>query len=564
MILRRSQSPTPRGWMVDRLGQRLDPMTALLFEAPDAGIVAVDRAGRVVRANAWLRRRLHPDVDPRPSVAARDLFVPEDRNRVRAFLDDAATGARAADPLTAHMQAADGTEMPVLVAAQLLREPDQAITGLLLRITDQSGARRLEAELEQGQNLRAVGQLAAGIAHDFNNLLTAVIGSADASLEREGIDPETAADLRQIRMAGERGSALIRQMLAFSRRQPLQPRVIAVNDSIRALGELLPRMLGSPHRLVLDLEEPNRQVRVDPAQFDQVVANLAMNARDAMPGGGTLTLRTGHRAIYRPLHDGAETIPTGRYVVVEASDTGIGIPPDVLPHIFEPFFTTRRQAGGSGLGLATVHGIARQSGGFVTVDSVVGQGTTIRVYLPLHDEELMFEEPAADPAAAPSERPAADRPAVDPPVADPPVVDPPVAAASVRQPAPETRPVTGSLLLVEDEAAVRTLAERALRQAGWRVASFGSAEAALEALDSLGALDLLVSDIVLPNMDGQALLRHLRESRPGLPAILVSGYAESAVRGDLPLDGVTFLPKPYALKALVAAAGATLMTDVPK
>jgi len=549
MILRRSLSASPRGWMIDRLSQRLDPLTALLFEAPDAGILAVDRAGRVVRANAWLRRRLHNDADPRPSVPARDLFVAADRNLVRAFLDDAATGARAADPLAARMPASDGTEMPVLVAVQVLREPDQAITGLLLRITDQSGARRLEAELEHGQKLRAVGQLAAGIAHDFNNLLTAVIGSADASLERDGIDPETAADLRRIRMAGERGSALVRQMLAFSRRQPLQPRVIAVNDTVRALAELLPRMLGSPHRLVLDLEEPNRQVRVDPAQFDQVVVNLAMNARDAMPNGGTLTLRTGHRAIYRALHDGAETIPPGRYVVVEASDTGIGIPPDILPHIFEPFFTTRRQAGGSGLGLATVHGIARQSGGFVTVDSTVGRGTTIRVYLPLHDEELAFEDPVPEPVMAPQAVPVVDPPASDPPA---------------RQRQPETRAVSGSLLLVEDEPAVRTLAERALRQAGWRVASFGSAEAALEALDSLGALDLLVSDIVLPDMDGQALLCHLRESRPGLPAILVSGYAESAVRGDLPLDGVTFLPKPYALKALVAAAGATLMTDVPK
>ena len=528
MILRRSG--TGRGWMIDQLGERLDPLSALLFEAPDTGVLAIDRAGHVVRANAWLRRRLHTDADPRPGVLARDLFVPADRDRVRAYLDDATSGARSPDPLAARMPATDGSELPVQVTAQALREPDQAISGLLLRIADQSGAMRLQAELEHGQALRAVGQLAAGIAHDFNNLLTAVVGSAEAAVDRGGHDPETAADLRRIRLAGERGSALVRQILAFSRRQPLQPRVIDVNDAVRALADLLPRMLGPPQRVTLELEEPSRRVRVDPTQFDQVLVNLAMNARAAMPNGGTLTLRTGHRTIYRPTADGPETIPPGRYVVVEASDTGIGIPPDILPHIFEPFFTTRRQAGGSGLGLATVHGITRQSGGFVSVDTAVGKGTTIRLYLPRHDGDPTADEPAAE--AQPVE--------------------------------PAARMVYATVLLVEDEAPVRDLAERALRQRGWAVISAGSAEAALERSASMDRIDLLVSDIVLPGMDGQALLGRLRDRHPGLPAILVSGYAESAVRGDLPPDGVTFLPKPYALKALVATAGASLLVDVPK
>jgi two-component system cell cycle sensor histidine kinase/response regulator CckA len=417
----------------------------------------------------------------------------------------------------------------------VLREPDQAISGLLLRIADQSGALRLEAELAHGQKLQAVGQLAAGIAHDFNNLLTAVLGSVDAALDRQGIDPETLDDLRRIRAAGERGSALVCQVLAFSRRQPMQPRIVAVNDAVRALAELLPRMLGAPHRLVLDLEEPGRRVRVDPAQFDQILVNLSMNARDAMPAGGTLTLRTGHQTVYRPFQDGLETITPGRYVVIEATDTGIGIPPEILPHIFEPFFTTRRTSGGSGLGLSTVLGIARQSGGFVTVDSRPNLGTTIRVYLPRHD--------------------GADTPEARAPVPSlPQILEPPPAPAA---------PTSRTVLLVEDEAPVRALAERALRQAGWAVLTADSAEAAL---DRLGAepIDLLVSDIVLPGMDGTALLARLRARRPDLPAILVSGYAESAVRGDLPLDDVAFLPKPYALKALVAAAGATLLMDVPK
>ncbi len=529
MILRRTRRPAPGGWMVDRLAERLEPLEAVLFDAPDTGLLAVDRAGRVVRANGWLRRRLHSAADPHAGVAARELFVPADRDRVRAFLDDAASGARAAEPLRARMPAADGTDLPVTVTAQVLREPDQAISGLLLRIADQSGALRLEAELAHGQKLQAVGQLAAGIAHDFNNLLTAVLGSADAALDRAGIDAETLADLRQIRAAGERGSALVRQVLAFSRRQPMQPRIVTVNDAVRALADLLPRMLGAPHRLALELEEPGRRIRVDPAQFDQILVNLSMNARDAMPAGGTLTLRTGHQTVYRPFQDGLETITPGRYVVIEATDTGVGIPPEILPHIFEPFFTTRRNNGGSGLGLSTVHGIARQSGGFVTVASRLEVGTTIRVYLPRHD----------GPGTAGEQ-------------ADPPAL-----------PAPRRTAELGHVLLVEDEAAVRALAERALRQAGWTVLAVDSAEAALERAGT-DPIDLLVSDIVLPGMDGTALLAHLRASRPDLPAILVSGYAESAVRGDLPPDGVAFLPKPYALKTLVAAAGATLLVDVPK
>lgn len=532
MILRRTRRPAPRGWMVDRLAERLEPLEAVLFDAPDTGLLAVDRAGRVVRANAWLRRLLNVAAEPRAGAAARELFVPADRDRVRAFLDDAASGARAAEPLQAHMPAADGTDLPVTVTAQVLREPDQAISGLLLRIADQSSALRLEAELAHGQKLQAVGQLAAGIAHDFNNLLTAVLGSADAALDRPGIDPETRGDLRQIRLAGERGSALVRQLLAFSRRQPLQPRIVAVNDAVRALAELLPRMLGAPHRLALELEEPGRRIRVDPAQFDQILVNLSMNARDAMPKGGTLTLRTGHRTVYRPQQDGLETISPGRYVLIEATDTGIGIAPEILPHIFEPFFTTRRQSGGSGLGLSTVHGIVRQSGGFVTVDSRLAEGTTIRVYLPRHEGGLI-DEPAVEQLPVPVDYDDMAR---------------------------------GIVLLVEDEPSVRRLAERALHKAGWTVLAVDSAESALLHMSTATApsIALLISDIVLPGMDGAALLARLRADQPNLPAILVSGYADSAVRGDLPLDGVVFLPKPYALKALVAAATTTLLTGVSK
>ena len=210
---------------------------------------------------------------------------------------------------------------------------------------DITAQRRLEAQLTQSQKLQAVGQLAGGIAHDFNNLLTAVMGAADDALARKLPDQETVEDLEQIRGSAERGAALVRQLLAFGRQQTLQPRPVSINASVESVSGLLRRLLGSTIRLELQLEQPGRTVRVDPTQLDQVLVNLAVNARDAMAEGGQLTLRTGSITLYRPLVRGEETIPPGRYVMVEVQDTGVGIPPDVLPRIFDPFFTTRARAG---------------------------------------------------------------------------------------------------------------------------------------------------------------------------------------------------------------------------
>ncbi|HEY8290279.1 MAG TPA: ATP-binding protein, partial [Acetobacteraceae bacterium] len=263
-----------------------------------------------------------------------------------------------------------------------------------------------EAETQRAHDrkLQAMGQLAGGVAHDFNNLLTAIIGAADGVLERPGIDAETAADMRQIRLAGERGAALVRQLLMFGRRRTLEPGAVAVNAAIGSLAPLLQRLVGEKIHLDLRLEEPDQWVRADPTQLDQVLMNLAVNARDAMQpdrrAGGVLTLRTAHRLLQRPEAHGTEIIPPGRYVLIEVVDTGGGIPPDALPHVFEPFFTTRGKTGGSGLGLSTVLGIVRRSAGFVTVDSKVGEGTTICLYLPWHDGSGPAETASADIAAS--------------------------------------------------------------------------------------------------------------------------------------------------------------------
>ena len=386
------------------------------------------------------------------------------------------------------------------------------------------GTSTADPTFEQQQKLQAVGQLAGGIAHDFNNLLTAILGTADTILARADTSAETASDLREMCQAAERGAALVRHLLAFARRQTLQPRVIAVNTAVAEAAALLRRLLGERVILDLALEQPGRAVLIDPGQLDQVLINLAVNARDAMPEGGRLTLATGHATIYAPRPATTAIIPPGRYVSIAVSDTGSGIAPDILPRIFEPFFTTRRAQGGSGLGLSTVLGIVRQSGGFLEVDSTPGGGTRILLYLPRHRGEAATQAPAAS--------------------ASPPLVAPRAGAGRIA-------------LVAEDEDLVRQTLARALTRAGWQVLAAETGEAALglvRATESRSESQpaVVVADVVMPGMDGLALVRELRRLWPGLPAVLVSGYADQALREALASTDILYLSKPYETVELLA------------
>ncbi|HST73880.1 MAG TPA: ATP-binding protein [Acetobacteraceae bacterium] len=524
------QAPPPS--LVDRLAGPLDELLRVLFQEASAGVLIADRSGRIVRANDTLRRMVSRRVDLTPGQPAIAAFQEAERQAIEAALRTALHGGGLPAPLTARLERGDpDPDHRVDVSGSVLREADRSISGLILRITDLTLQTRLERQLANSQKLQAIGQLAGGIAHDFNNLLTAILAGTDLVLGRTDLDADLREDVGQIRGGAERGAALVRQLLAFGRQQTLQPRVLAINDAIQDIAGLLRRLLGGRISLELDLETPGRLVRVDPTQLDQVLVNLAVNARDAMPGGGRLALRSGHVTLYRPLIRGQETIPPGRYVMVEVEDTGVGIPAEVLPRIFDPFFTTRRESGGTGLGLSTVHGIVRQSDGFLAVESEIGKGTRFRLYLPRHDAaELVTAPPSPKlpPAAVPvSPRPGADR--------------------------------GRTVLLVDDEDMIRGLAERALRQRGWEVLSADSAEAALALLEDRRAESgapppaVLVSDVVMPGMDGPALVRAVRATQPDLPAILVSGYADETLRQDCTGPGIVFLSKPYTLKALLAA-----------
>ena len=391
--------------------------------------------------------------------------------------------------------------------------------GALLRVTDITRERDLEEQLAQAQRLQAVGELAGGIAHDFNNLLTAIMGAAE-DLEARA-RAEDGADLKMVRESAERGAALVRHLLAFSRQQTLQPRVVALNDRVREAEPLLRRLVGAGVSLELSLEEPGRQVKIDPVELDRVLMNLAVNAGHAMPQGGHLRIATGHDLKLSPERLGGETVPAGRYASLTIADTGTGIPPDILPRIFEPFFTTRKEAGGTGLGLSTVHGIIRQSGGYMAVHSVLGQGTRFEILLPRHEESVLWQPPSV---AIPAPR---------------------LATAHSR-----------TLLLVDDEAPVRKLAERVLLRAGWQVVAAASGEDALDLVDAgglRGALACVISDVVMPGLDGPALVRTLREGQSGLPAILMSGYADASLRRELQVNDIRFLPKPFAMGDLTGA-----------
>ena len=527
----------------DRFAGTLDPALRLLFEDPSAGRLVADRDGRVVRASARLQRMIGTALDLLPGTPLRLLFAEADRdvawNEIMSLLQGPA-GVAALRPLTVQLIGDVDAPVTACVTCSPLAGLDGTVDGVLLTAHDVSSQSRLEAQLAQSQRLHAAGQLAGGVAHDFNNLLTAVIGGADAIATRNGLDEETAEDVAVIRASAERGAELVRNLLAFGRQQTFQPRVLALNMAVDKIAAILRRLLGTRVRLELALEQPEQFVRVDPTALDQVVVNLAVNARDAMPEGGTLTLHTGKLTLHRPLPRGAETIPAGSYVMVEVQDTGTGIPAEALPHIFEPFFTTRRDAGGSGLGLSTVHGIVRQSDGFLAVESASGQGTRMRVYLP-----AWRGEPAADPVAA------LVRPAV------------PAAGGAVQPslPFPEVaRPPRGAVLLVDDEDVVRRVAERALIRQGWSVLAAPNAEAALELLRAdRPHLAAVVSDQVMPGMDGTDLLQAVRQllGCPSLPAILVSGYAAEELRDKVAAASgggdTRFLAKPYDIKDLAAA-----------
>jgi two-component system, cell cycle sensor histidine kinase and response regulator CckA len=501
------------------------------FDHTPMAIATVDRTGAVVRANARfakLAQSLNPD-----GAAGKSIFRvvnARDRNLLIAAITQAAEGQGDIAPVEAMLDGAKERWGQFFVTAveEDERETEAAIV-YMLEITER---RTLENQINQSQKMDMVGQLAGGIAHDFNNVLSAIMMANDFLLNAHKPTDPSFQDIMQIKQNATRAATLVRQLLAFSRRQTLRPQVLDLGDALSDLTMLLRRLIGEKVKLDLLHGRDLWPVKVDVSQFEQVIVNLAVNARDAMPEGGKLTVRTGNISATEAGQLAYKGMPAAEYVRIDVADTGTGIPADIVDKIFEPFFSTKEVGKGTGLGLSTVYGIVKQTGGFIYVDSEAGRGTSFHIFLPRHhpDREVQPEVPAAPKEAAAASKPRADLTG------------------------------QGTILLVEDEEGLRSLNARGLRSRGYSVIEASNGVEALEALEERnGAVDLVVSDVVMPEMDGPTLLKTMRGRNPDLKIIFVSGYAEDAFEKSLPENQqFAFLPKPFSLSQLVAAVKETM------
>ncbi|MBT4588473.1 MAG: response regulator [Rhodospirillaceae bacterium] len=490
-----------------------------LFSDAPVGIVMLDLQGEVVDCNrAFLKLLgLHRD-----GVVARPLserINKEDRSDADAQLSKVVMGIMPATLLDVRMPAGGERELTASLYVSRITDDEGDVTGLVMHVIDTTEQKNLEVQFNQAQKMQAVGQLAGGVAHDFNNLLTAMGGFCDLLLDRHGPDDPSFADIMQIKQNTNRAGNLVRQLLAFSRRQTLQPKVFAITDALNDLSNLLRRLIGENIELELNHGEDVDLIRTDPGQFDQVVINLAVNARDAMPGGGVINVSTERVTVETSIQRGHEVMPAGEYILINVVDTGSGIAKEDIGRIFEPFFSTKGVGEGTGLGLSTVYGIIRQSEGYIFVDSALGEGTTFSIYLPAFS--------------------AAEAEFVSHGYANEIIDEADLTGA-------------GTVLLVEDEDAVRLFGARALRNKGYRVLEANDGEHALDVINEFGdPIDLILTDVMMPGMDGHTLVRLILEELPDMKVILMSGYAEDAIPGEISEDSsINFLPKPFSLQEL--------------
>ena len=479
------------------------------------GLALVDRDGRFLFANDAFMRVAgvqHEKLPPYPG----DLVVPEDK-------------AAVSDTVRRY---AGGQSMSGDIAVRLKDQPDEAIAlsiaglrgfgsaAVLLGLKDNSEETKLKRQVAQATKMQAVGQLAGGVAHDFNNILTAIIGYCDLMLLRHPPGDSDYDDIQQIKNNSNRAASLTRQLLAFSRQQTLRPQILQLPDVVAEVSHLLKRLLGESVQLEVNHMRGIGAVRADPGQLEQVIINLGVNARDAMPKGGTLRIETKPVSPSDVRAMRSEILPIGEYALLSVSDSGTGIAKENLGKIFEPFFTTKEVGKGTGLGLSTVYGIVKQSGGFIFADSEIGKGTRFDIYLPTYSGSVSVLPSVKEEAVAPE---------------------------------PEEMWGNATILLVEDEDMVRAVAERALTRQGYVVETARDGEEGLQHFADGKRYDLIVSDVVMPNMDGPAMARKLRADYGDVRILFMSGYAEEQLRQSINLDNVHFLPKPFSVQQIAEA-----------
>jgi two-component system cell cycle sensor histidine kinase/response regulator CckA len=541
---------TSRTLVINRArGDGSDPQRAAeirfmqFFHHTPMAIATVDKQGGVIRTNPLFARLFqHTRGGDGESIdrSIRSIVADQDRPALDAAIRQAAEGKGDIAPVDATLAGVAERFGRFYVTAVEEAERDQEAA--IVYALETTAQRELENKVTQQQKMDLVGQLAGGIAHDFNNVLSAIMMATDFLLNAHRPTDPSFQDIMQIKQNANRAASLVRHLLAFSRKQTLRPQVLDLGEVLSDLNMLLKRLIGEKVSLEVVHGRDLWPVKADISQFEQVIVNLVVNARDAMPSGGRLTVRTSNVTAKECERYQAKGMPVAEYVLIEVTDSGTGIPAAIVGKIFEPFFSTKEVGKGTGLGLSTVYGIIKQTGGFVYVDSTEGTGTTFRVFLPRH----VVDANAVVPELL-NELEAISRPAS--------------AAAPEQGKAAAKIDLTGAgtILLVEDEEGLRQLNARGLASRGYTVLEAGNGVEAIEVLERSNGVDLVVSDVVMPEMDGPTLLRELRTRNPELKIIFVSGYAEDAFQKHLPADGqFAFLPKPFTLKQLVNAVKETM------
>ncbi len=518
-----------KGYIVSKETQQNDDLiqalgkTKLYFEhifddAP-MGILITDGAETISTYNKTFKNIIGVD-SINKSSSFLDFIPDEDRESVRSKLYQLITAVHEVEePFEIQLK----SKQPKIVMVYISKIEENKRTkdndGLIIYFVDITERKELQHQFVQSQKMQAVGQLAGGIAHDFNNLLTAMIGYCDLLLEKYLPSDQSFNDIMQIKQNANRASNLVRQLLAFSRQQTLQPKILNVTDMISELYILLKRLLGAKIDLKVNHGRDIGFVKADQIQFEQVIINLAVNARDAMKDSGTLTITTSSYTLKEAKFLKEETMPPGEYVLIEVLDTGSGISEKDLNRIFDPFFSTKEKGHGTGLGLSTVYGIVNQTGGFISIESEIGTGTKFSIYFPIASNQEISE-------------------------------------ANKKEDLKETKLMdltgAGTILLVEDEDAVRMFSSRALRDKGYRVIEASNGESALEFIKKgSDTIDLVVTDVVMPKMDGPTLMENIKLYNPAMKVIFISGYIEDTFRESLANNNkVHFLSKPFNLKEL--------------
>jgi two-component system, cell cycle sensor histidine kinase and response regulator CckA len=480
------------------------------FELGTPGMALVGLNGDIWDANESLCEMLRRPRSVVLTAKWTELTHADDLVEERKSLVEMVEGRSDGYRIDKRLSLPDGSTVLANVTVRCARAPSRRVEFLTLLVQDLTQQRLLEQQLLHSQKLEAVGRLAGGIAHDFNNLLTAILTYTDMTRAENVAD--VSEMLSAVRGAAERAANLTSQLLAFARRQVIEPKVLDLNRLVQSTTHLLRRVVGEDIEIVTGIASELWNVRLDPGQVEQILVNMAVNARDAMPKGGRLLIGTGNVPSHMAHEVLGQSVAIQDYVLVIIADTGQGMDPDTIEHLFEPFFTTKEPGKGSGLGLATCHGIVSQNGGQIRVTSSLGYGTTFRIYFPRYSAEAV---------SAPSVLPSSPTAAVD-----------------------ET------ILLVEDDEMVRRVAVRVLKKKGYNVLSAASGVDALEvAKNYSGSIDLLLTDLVMPKMNGDRLARELMPLRPTTRVLFTSGYAESAHDHGLG-PGVNFLQKPYTPRQL--------------